>query len=42
MEGETVIFQQFMARVRTKVEHVEGEIVDPRGICDLQSYKCFS
>jgi hypothetical protein len=43
MEGETITFQQFMARVRTvKVEPVEGEIIDPRGICAIQSYKCFS
>lgn len=43
MGGESVTFQQFMARVRTvKVEPIEGEIVDPKGICDIQSYKCFS
>jgi hypothetical protein len=31
-----------MAMVRTlKVEPIEGEIVDPSGIFDIQCYKCF-
>jgi hypothetical protein len=42
MKGEAVTFQQLLARVRTlKVEPIEGEIVDPSCIFDIQCYKCF-
>jgi hypothetical protein len=42
MGGESDTFHELVARVSTlKVEPVEGEIVDPSGIFDIQCYKCF-
>jgi hypothetical protein len=42
MMGEVVTFDQLLARVRTlKVEPIDGEIVDPTGIFDIQCYKHF-
>jgi hypothetical protein len=42
MGGESVTFHELVARVRTlKVESIQGEIIDPTGIYDIQCYKCF-
>jgi hypothetical protein len=42
MGGEMVTFHELVARVRSlKVDCIQGEIVDPTGICDIQCYKCF-
>jgi hypothetical protein len=42
MGGEMVTFHELVARVRTlKVDFIQGEIIDPAGICDIQCYKCF-
>jgi hypothetical protein len=40
--GEMITFHELVARVRAlKVDCIQGEIVDPTGICDIQYYKCF-
>jgi hypothetical protein len=42
MGGEMVTFHELVARVRTlKVDFIQGEIIDPAGICDIQCYKRF-
>jgi hypothetical protein len=42
MGGESVTFDELVARVRSlKVDSIQGEIVDPTGICDIQCYKYF-
>jgi hypothetical protein len=41
MRGEEVTFHELVARMRSlKVNCVQGEIVDPTGICDIQCCKC--
>jgi hypothetical protein len=41
MRGEEVTFHELVARVRPlKVDCVQGEIIDPTGICDIQCCKC--
>jgi hypothetical protein len=40
IRGETLTFHELVARVRSmKVDCVQGEIIDPTGICDIQCYK---
>jgi hypothetical protein len=42
MGGELVTFHELVERVRSlKVDCIQGEIIDPTGICDIQCYKCF-
>jgi hypothetical protein len=42
MGGESVTFHELVARVRSlKVDSIQGEIIDPTGIYDMQCYKCF-
>jgi hypothetical protein len=42
MGGESVTFHELMARVRSlKVDCIQGAIIDPTGICDIQCYKYF-
>jgi hypothetical protein len=42
MGSESFTFHELVARVRSlMVESIQGEIVDPTGICDIQCYKCF-
>jgi hypothetical protein len=42
MRDEMVTFHELVARVRSlKVDCIQGEIINPTGICDIQCYKCF-
>jgi hypothetical protein len=42
MGGELVTFHELVARVRSlKLDCIQGEIIDPTDICDIQCYKCF-
>jgi hypothetical protein len=42
MGGELVTFHELVVRVRSlKVDCIQGKIVNPIGICDIQCYKCF-
>jgi hypothetical protein len=42
MGGESVTFHELVGRVRSlKVDCIQGEIIDPTGICDIQCYKYF-
>jgi hypothetical protein len=40
--GESVTFHERVARVRSlNMDCIQGEIIDPTGICDIQCYKCY-
>jgi hypothetical protein len=42
MGGELVTFYELVVRVRSlKVDCIQGKIVNPIGICDIQCYKYF-
>jgi hypothetical protein len=42
MGGESATFHELVARVRClKVDSIQGEIINPTGICDIRCYKCF-
>jgi hypothetical protein len=42
MGGESFTLHELVARVRSlKVDCIQGEIIDPTGICDIQCYKYF-